>query len=152
MKKLVFRILFWILWPLIWIYAPLRASARILVVCGNQFLVVKPYFGSGQWQLPGGGIRLSEDPASAAIREVYEETGLQLKSVSRLTDKDTYIEYGLPFRHSIFFAKLDSKTDLSINKEISEALWVDISINQGLSAHVVGALSAFNRSNLLKYK
>jgi 8-oxo-dGTP diphosphatase len=32
----------------------------------------------GRWTLPGGGIDHGEDPRIAVVREVYEETGLEL--------------------------------------------------------------------------
>lgn len=33
---------------------------------------------NGRWGLPGGGIEPGEEPAEAAVREVYEETGLRV--------------------------------------------------------------------------
>jgi len=34
---------------------------------------------AGRWTLPGGGIDHGEDPREALVREVYEETGLQVE-------------------------------------------------------------------------
>lgn len=41
------------------------------------------------WTLPGGGLEAGETPAEAAVREVYEETGLRVKAV-RLLWEGTY--------------------------------------------------------------
>ncbi len=38
----------------------------------------KPPF-AGQWTAPGGKIEPGEDPAAAVVREIWEETGLQLQ-------------------------------------------------------------------------
>jgi ADP-ribose pyrophosphatase YjhB (NUDIX family) len=34
---------------------------------------------AGHWTLPGGGIDFGEDPRAAAVREVFEETGLRVE-------------------------------------------------------------------------
>lgn len=36
---------------------------------------------AGQWTLPGGGIEFGEDPQDAMIREVREETGLEVTPI-----------------------------------------------------------------------
>lgn len=46
------------------------------------------------WQMPQGGIDDGEDPLTAAIRELYEETGM--KSVSLLAEAGRWIHYDLP--------------------------------------------------------
>lgn len=46
------------------------------------------------WQMPQGGIDDGEDPLPAALRELYEETGM--KSVSLLAEASRWINYDLP--------------------------------------------------------
>lgn len=46
------------------------------------------------WQMPQGGIDKGEDPATAALRELYEETGM--RSVSLLAEAPDWINYELP--------------------------------------------------------
>ncbi|MGC4392296.1 MULTISPECIES: RNA pyrophosphohydrolase [unclassified Agrobacterium] len=53
------------------------------------------YDGSPQlWQMPQGGIDDGERPLTAAIRELYEETGM--KTVSLLAEASDWIHYDLP--------------------------------------------------------
>jgi putative (di)nucleoside polyphosphate hydrolase len=46
------------------------------------------------WQMPQGGIDKGEDPAEAARRELYEETGIE--TVSLLAEAPEWINYDLP--------------------------------------------------------
>jgi 8-oxo-dGTP pyrophosphatase MutT (NUDIX family) len=45
---------------------------------------------AGQWALPGGGIDDGEDAAGAALREVFEEVGLELSREAVLGQLDDY--------------------------------------------------------------
>lgn len=46
------------------------------------------------WQMPQGGIDRNEDPLPAALRELYEETGM--RTVSLLAEAPQWINYDLP--------------------------------------------------------
>lgn len=46
------------------------------------------------WQMPQGGIDKGEEPEDAALRELYEETGM--RSVSLLAEAPEWINYDLP--------------------------------------------------------
>lgn len=53
------------------------------------------YDGSPQlWQMPQGGIDADEVPYRAALRELYEETGM--RSVELLAEAPDWIDYDLP--------------------------------------------------------
>ena len=56
---------------------------------------VSEYSGANKrWQMPQGGIDKDEDPQLAALRELYEETGIS--SVEYLTRTDDWLTYDLP--------------------------------------------------------
>ncbi|MEQ1652796.1 MAG: RNA pyrophosphohydrolase [Hyphomicrobium sp.] len=46
------------------------------------------------WQMPQGGIDDGEDPAAAALRELYEETNI--RSVSLIAEHPEWVNYDLP--------------------------------------------------------
>jgi len=46
------------------------------------------------WQMPQGGIDKDEEPFPAALRELYEETGM--RSVARIGEAHDWIKYDLP--------------------------------------------------------
>ena len=59
----------------------------VLVTHNNKILLGKRLGepGKGRWALPSGYIEFEDDFLSAAIREVKEETGLDIEIVSILT-------------------------------------------------------------------
>lgn len=64
------------------------AGRRIIVPDGEME-------GAAQlWQMPQGGIDKGEEPVEAALRELYEETGM--RSVSLLAEAPEWINYDLP--------------------------------------------------------
>ncbi|MFP3963052.1 NUDIX hydrolase [Actinomadura fulvescens] len=54
--------------------------ALAAVWCGPHLLLVYDRFRQ-QWELPGGGIDPGEAPLQAAVRELYEESGLDLPAL-----------------------------------------------------------------------
>jgi putative (di)nucleoside polyphosphate hydrolase len=48
------------------------------------------------WQMPQGGVDKGEDPLAAALREMWEETGLTEDKVSFIRATDDWVTYDLP--------------------------------------------------------
>jgi 8-oxo-dGTP pyrophosphatase MutT (NUDIX family) len=58
-------------------------SACAVVVDGHQRVLLERRADNGMWSLPAGAIDPGEQPAEAAVREVFEETGVRV-AVERL--------------------------------------------------------------------
>lgn len=59
---------------------PQGKGAAVIIEDGDKVLLVRHTYGKRkEWFFPGGGIKRSEDPIDAAIREAREEVGLDLK-------------------------------------------------------------------------
>lgn len=141
--KYLGRILFWVTWPLIWVYSPMRLRSRMLVVCRGDYLVVKANFGSGCWQLPGGGTRRAESTKHAAGREVFEELGVSLAGhpIKTITSSRVFKETGLPKRYALYMVELTDRPNVKIKKsEISDYAWLEIYKKVDVASHVTYAL------------
>lgn len=53
-------------------------AAAVIVNSNGHVLLVKHSYGRLNWELPGGGSEANESVVETAIREVREETGLQV--------------------------------------------------------------------------
>lgn len=74
---------------------PYRPCAGILLINPSGLIFTAQRFDSpGAWQMPQGGIDKGEEPADAAVRELYEETGI--RSAEMLGEADSWLTYELP--------------------------------------------------------
>jgi mutator protein MutT len=95
----------------------------------GEYLILKrneePF--AGEWDLPGGFVEMGEDPAQAVVREVLEETGLNVSPIEIIGAFTS--EYGSTGRHTVDIAYLcrvdggDFELDMG---EKSDAAWASL--------------------------
>lgn len=143
------RIAFWVAWPLLFWYLRSGKRTRLLVTAGNKVLVVQSWISDGRWKLPGGGLRLRESPVQGVLRELREETGLELKRKQvKLLYKTGYAENGLRYRYYCYKTELPKVLPASAQSlEILDVQWVDKGqLNeQNAAQDVLTALSAWSK-------
>lgn len=123
-------IIYYLLWPAIWFYAPLRLRVSVVLFNQGEILEVKNWLGPNRWQLPGGGIKIGEKIDSAAKRELQEELGVTVEQFPiRIATTDSAVvfkQYGLLVRTHIAYVRLDSKPTIARNKELTAHRWIKL--------------------------
>ncbi len=94
------------------------------MVCGHEILLVKNTYGY-KYTLPGGGIKKTESPELGLKREVKEELGIDLGSVSFLGSFVSTAEYKKD-KVFAFLGQLSNKEIYIDNLEIDEAKWFQL--------------------------
>lgn len=143
------RLTYWVAWPLLYVYLHGSKRTRVLVVHGDEVLVVRGWLGSGRWLLPGGGLHRHERPAEGASRELEEETGLAVNAteLQPLISDEPIQQSSLSFRLYAFAVKLDKKPQLRRQRfEITQLAWMNwrtLRTEQSRDADVRRVLDAF---------
>jgi ADP-ribose pyrophosphatase YjhB (NUDIX family) len=73
----------------------IRVRVALAVVQAGRILLVPHYHtdaGFVQWTIPGGKVEFGESLSAAAVREFFEETGLQVEVVDLLDVTDVILE------------------------------------------------------------
>lgn len=71
----------------------------------NRLLLVRHSYGTPKWAMPAGGRRASEDPEVAIRREVREELGVDLESLSLVVHREEDLRGGTNHVH-VFTARV----------------------------------------------
>lgn len=120
--------LFIIFQPFLRIYLQKRTTTRVFIIANNKVLLVKVWLSDGSYGLPGGGIKKGEKPKQAAIREVTEETGIELKNKD-LEYKGIHKAHNrfVSYEYHLYIASISSNP-LTKNQliEIVESKWLGI--------------------------
>ena len=94
----------------------------------DKMFLMRTHKFRGRYVVPGGHIELGERMEEAVIREVKEETGLDVFDISFLCFQEfVYDDAFWKRRHYIFFdffCRTDS-TEVTLNDEAEEYLWVE---------------------------
>jgi 8-oxo-dGTP pyrophosphatase MutT (NUDIX family) len=114
--------------PIIWywkIFKIQTRGVRVLIVCQNKIVLVRHWYNS-LWVMPGGGIQKHETPEQAALREIKEELGIQIKQLDYLLGVYQNKKEGKNDTVYCYIVELDNLCDISKNKfnfEISDIVW-----------------------------
>jgi 8-oxo-dGTP pyrophosphatase MutT (NUDIX family) len=107
--------------------APARAAGIALITRDDGHVLFLQRSGDdhdGEWCLPGGGLEPGETEEQAAVRELFEETGIKLDDDgSRIkvgTTTNSEIEY------ATFAQKVDTKIEPRLNGEHSAWRWASL--------------------------
>lgn len=97
----------------------------------DQVVLVKGWKKSATWSFPRGKINKDEPDLDCAVREVYEETGHDLKEASRVADNQDFVETTIRAQHIKLFifpgVPMNTHFEPRTRKEISEIEWCKLS-------------------------
>ncbi|CAM1502829.1 Fc.00g076050.m01.CDS01 [Cosmosporella sp. VM-42] len=111
---------------------PVR-GAILLNEAMDSTVLVKGWKKGANWSFPRGKINKDEDDLDCAVREVYEETGLDLQAAGLVPTehKPKYIEISMREQHMRLYVFRDVPMDTNFEprtrKEISKIQWYKLS-------------------------
>lgn len=115
-----------------WTFVVIKSAASAVIVRDNHFLAVKRSHApaAGEWDIPGGFCEAYEHPTHTAIREVKEETGLDVQLGSLIgvyCGEYAYQGDVNPTLDFYYFAHLTTdQQPLTTTNETSDAEWLPL--------------------------
>ena len=109
---------------------PFVGVGAVIVQDGKVLLVKRKYEPlAGQWSLPGGAVEVGETLESCLVREMLEETGLEVRvgPVIEVLDRITHDDQGRVLYHFVLVDYLCWPTGgaLGANSDVAEAVFAD---------------------------
>lgn len=101
------------------------------MLCGDRVLLIRrgrePLIGA--WSLPGGALELGETTAEGIAREIFEETGVQVRPMAIITTLDRILrdaDDAVQFHYVLveWFCVADDCCDPICGDDASDARWV----------------------------
>ena len=108
----------------------IKVLTKTFVFKDNKVLLIKrdenSNFGGGLWDIPGGKLEIGETPKESLIREVFEETSLDIE-ISKLFDINSRMGEKKEKQYiTIIFLSNYLKGEVKLNSESSDFKWVDL--------------------------
>lgn len=123
------------------IFQPKSWGARSIIRHGNDILLIRTFYGQ-YWGLPGGTADRDETPEACAMREAFEETGVQIDIVEKLGVYRSTFEGKRDTIH-IFIAEAKSR-DIKKEWEPKDARWFPINaLPEGIGPATRGRLEEY---------
>ncbi len=92
----------------------------------HKVLLVKNHNGR-YWSFPKGHVEKGETEEQTAIREIKEETGLDVEIIDSFREVSDYCPFGKIKKRVVFFMAQTFSTDVKVQKEeIDSYIWVDL--------------------------
>lgn len=101
---------------------PRTFGVKTMIMKDGKFLLVRVGYGKRTWSFPGGMIDRGESREDAARREVFEEIGVELDSVTYLGEH-LFLNEGKRDTVYYFTAKSDAEDLIIDDQEIVDAGW-----------------------------
>lgn len=109
----------------------MRPAAAVAIIDNEKILMLKRT-DNGKWTMPGGTMELDESLVNCAVREVKEETGLEVlvkEVIGTYTDPDIRIEYSdgeVRREFTIVYYGVTTNGNVNIDEESSTYAWIPL--------------------------
>jgi mutator protein MutT len=109
------------------IFSPSLEVAGCFIECDSKILYIKrnPHISQGNtWCIPGGKLEKGETPLNGAVREVWEEVGITLETLSYI-GKIQIRKSDIDYTFHIFFTQFLNKPSITLCiDECIDAQWL----------------------------